>query len=102
MDNLQDKLNEQLELEALAAAIQREAYAIMKEVKVLLPIKTGNLRNNSLRLVETSEGFEIYLDDIIAPYIEYPNLKAKLDVIWPDLVNKFTTLLAASIGGTIE
>ena len=36
-----------------------------------LPYKTGNLRDNSYKLVKTSSGYEIYLDLNVAPYAEY-------------------------------
>jgi hypothetical protein len=100
--DIYDNLNEQLEMEMLARIIETEARTIMERLRVLLPIKTGNLRNNSFRMVKTSEGFDLYLDEMIAPYIKYPNLKKKLDVIWPQLVEQFTLQLAAATNATIE
>jgi hypothetical protein len=104
---LYDELNEQKEMDALEAAIEREAAALVQELKYLLPIKTGNLRNNAFRLEKIPGGFQLFIDDVNdigvgAPYAKYPNLKKKLDKIWPVLVQKFVTLLAASIGGVVE
>jgi hypothetical protein len=95
-------LNEQLEMETMARVVELEARILMDRLRLLLPIKTGNLRNNSFRMVKTAEGFDLFLDEMIAPYIKYPNLQKKLDVIWPQLVEQFTLELAAALNGSVE
>jgi hypothetical protein len=101
-EELYTQLDDQLEMDILAAQIESEAAALIKELKYLLPIKTGNLRNDAFKMVKTADGFELYLDEIIAPYVKHPNLKKKLNKIWPQLVQQFVVLLAATIGGTVE
>lgn len=67
-------------------------------VKPMLPIKTGNLRNNALKVLRTEDGqYEIYIDTLIAPYVQYPNVKKIIDKVWPTLVARFQQQLETTI-----
>jgi len=102
MDKMYENINKKLEMEIVEKMVKAEIIITMREVRRFLPIKTGKLRFEAFTLRETSEGYEVYLDQLIAPYIKYPNLKAKLDVIWPALVESFAQRLAVRLDSYLE
>jgi hypothetical protein len=67
-------------------------------VKPMLPIKTGNLRNNALKVRKNGDTWEIYIDSLIAPYVDYPNVKKIIDANWPIIRQRFEENIRATIG----
>ena len=56
---------------AISMAIARASMSVRK----ILPRRSGNLADKAFRVKETRDGWEIYIDDLIAPYANYPNVK---------------------------
>lgn len=74
--------NPNIEREILAARAKIAAINALSRVKHLLPRKSGNLQDNALRIVDSGNGeYTVFIDDIIAPYVQYPSLKQKIDGI---------------------
>jgi len=67
-------------------------------VKPMLPKKTGNLRENALKIRKVNDVWEVYIDSVIAPYIEYPNVKKIIDANWPIIRQRFENNIKATIG----
>jgi len=67
-------------------------------VKPMLPKKTGNLRENALKVRKDGDQWEIYIDSLIAPYVEYPNVKKIIDANWPLIRQRFEDNIKATIG----
>lgn len=68
-------------------------------VKPMLPIKTGNLRNNALKIRKNEmDEWEIYIDSMVAPYVQYPNVKRIVDQNWPLIRQRFEDNIKATIG----
>ena len=68
-------------------------------VKPMLPKKTGNLRENALKVRLTQDGvYEIYIDYLVAPYAQYPNVDRIIQANWPIIRSRFE----ANLYGTIS
>jgi hypothetical protein len=76
------------------AALKAKNY-----VKPMLPKKTGNLRNNALKVRQNEQGeWEVYIDSIVAPYVQYPNVKRIIDANWPLIRQRFEDNLKGTLG----
>jgi hypothetical protein len=68
----------------------------------ITPVKTGNLRNNSLQMLDSGDEITIFYDDIIAPYInKSPRLMEKLDNISGFINNMFNYYTGAIRTSTV-
>lgn len=82
---------------AISMAIARASMTVRK----ILPRRSGNLADNAFRVKETKDGWEIYIDDLIAPYANYPNVKKKLEAMMPIIINRFVQDIAAAVNGSV-
>ena len=83
-------------------AIQAAATRARASLKKLLPRQSGNLQDNSFKVRDTSDGVELYIDEMIAPYAKYPHVKKKIDAVWPIIVRRFAEDIAMAVHGRIE
>lgn len=67
-------------------------------VKPMLPYKTGNLRNNALKVIKTGDEWKIYIDYAVAPYALYPNVKRIIDQNWPTIKQRFARQVESTLG----
>ena len=68
---------------------ETELYKVFGQSKQLSPYKTGNLRNNAIKIVKTSGfdsefGFKIYVDLSKAPYAQWLDDKPKVQREHPE------------------
>jgi hypothetical protein len=95
--------NTDIEKAIIASKSRIAAINALSRVKHLLPRKSGNLQDNALRIVDRGNSeFEVMIDDIIAPYVNSPSVKEKIDNVWPQLVQQFAQELARELNGRIE
>jgi hypothetical protein len=87
------------QMETFDTAIDKFAAEKAKNyVKPMLPIKTGNLRNNALKVRLTQDGiYEIYIDYLVAPYAQYPNVDRIIQANWPIIRTRFENSLYGTI-----
>ena len=80
-------------------------FSILKnfgKMQVALPYKTGNLSMNSFKLVRTSTGWKIYIDETIAPYAKYLDSKPKTAGWWEFEALKFLTNLSIDMKAILK
>lgn len=83
----------------LIRAVYKNYYLLQKQ----LPYKTGNLAYNALKIKKTSKGYDIIIDQSIAPYASYidkPEYKSYQ--YWDKAVKNFIKQINKDLGGTIE
>jgi len=71
---------------------RQRASASKNRLKPMLPIKTGNLRENAFKVRPTpgeESNWGVYIDEAVAPYVKYPNVKRIIDQQWPLIRAKF-------------
>jgi hypothetical protein len=67
-------------------------------VAPMLPKKTGNLRENALKVRKTKDDkYEVYIDYLVAPYAQYPNVNKIIKANWPLIEMRFQENLYATI-----
>jgi len=86
----------------LEQAVQAAAIRSKSTIKNLLPRKTGNLQDNAFKIKYVRDGIELYIDETIAPYVKYPNVKRIIDEVWPIILNRFAQDIAVAINGRVE
>lgn len=57
---------------------EKELYDQFNISRTLSPYKTGNLRNNAIRIIKKPGGYKIYVDFEKAPYGEWLDTKPKV------------------------
>jgi len=68
-------------------------------VKPMLPIKTGNLRNNAFKAFKGPDTrWDLTIDFSVAPYAQYPNVKRIIDANWAMIKQRFYDNMQATIG----
>lgn len=68
------------------AEFEKELYTQFNISKTLSPYKTGNLRENAIKILKTPTGYKIYVDMDIAPYAQwldqYPKTQREHPIGW--------------------
>ena len=80
--------------------VQEYGKKMQEQAKADAPYKTGNLRDNAIKLEMTKTGFLFYVDDNIAPYGKWlergaGRLKRPRPFYWPAVDRNKTGLLEA-------
>ena len=75
-------------VEEFLADFEDALYTSLNVNKQRSPYKTGNLRNNAIKIMKTANGYKIWCDLSVAPYAQYlddkPSIKQRYPESWWD------------------